>query len=251
MKIICFKIRQCRKTNYKRKYEKNIKKEKNMEVNKLKEIQENLLICDKPSIYLEEIKTSLKNTPLEVLIDLEKIEQNKKYHPEGNVWNHLKQVVDTAAKIKDYANDKGSFMLGALLHDLGKGTTTKKNKQGRLISYNHDTEGEKIADKILTYYGYKDEEKQRILNLVRYHMHHLYIIKNLPFAKTNELVKDVDLNDMVLMFVSDRLGRGQVEKEKKLSEIEDIQEVIRILEVNYSLDLDEIKEKIQKIKKII
>ena len=167
------------------------------------------------------------------------------------MWNHLKQVVDTAAKIKDYANDKGTFMLGALLHDLGKGTTTKKNKQGRLISYNHDTEGEKIADKLLTYYGYKDEEKQRILNLVRYHMHHLYIIKNLPFAKTNELVKDVDLNDMVLMFVSDRLGRGQVEKEKKLSEIEDIQEVIRILEVNYSLDLDEIKEKIQKIKKII
>ena len=222
-----------------------------MEVNKLKEIQENLLICDKPSIYLEEIKTSLKNTPLEVLIDLEKIEQNKKYHPEGNVWNHLKQVVDTAAKIKDYANDKGSFMLGALLHDLGKGTTTKKNKQGRLISYNHDTEGEKIADKILTYYDYKGDEKQRVLNLVKYHMHHLYIIKNLPFAKTNELVKDVDLNDMVLMFVSDRLGRGQVEKEKKLSEIEDIQEVIRILEVNYSLDLDEIKEKIQKIKKII
>ena len=222
-----------------------------MEVNKLKEIQENLLICDKPSIYLEEIKTSLKNTPLEVLIDLEKIEQNKKYHPEGNVWNHLKQVVDTAAKIKDYANDKGTFMLGALLHDLGKGTTTKKNKQGRLISYNHDTEGEKIADKLLTYYGYKDEEKQRILNLVRYHMHHLYIIKNLPFAKTNELVKDVDLNDMVLMFVSDRLGRGQVEKEKKLSEIEDIEEVIRILERNYDLDLKEIKEKIQKIKKFI
>ena len=88
-------------------------------------------------------------------------------------------------------------------------------------------------------------------NAIKYHMHHLYIIKNLPFAKTNELVKDVDLNDMVLMFVSDRLGRGQVEKEKKLSEIEDIQEVIRILEVNYSLDLDEIKEKIQKIKKII
>ena len=222
-----------------------------MEVNKLKEIQENLLICDKPSIYLEEIKTSLKNTPLEVLIDLEKIEQNKKYHPEGNVWNHLKQVVDVAAKIKDYANDKESLMLGALLHDLGKGTTTKKNKQGRLISYNHDIEGEKIADKLLTYYGYKDDEKEKILNLVKYHMHHLYIIKNLPFAKTGEMIKNVDLNDMILMFVSDRLGRGQVEKEKKLNEIEDIEEVIRILERNYDLDLKEIKEKIQKIKKFI
>lgn len=222
-----------------------------MEVNKLKEIQEKLLIYDKPSIYLEEIKDSLKNTPLEVLINLEKIEQNKQYHPEGNVWNHLKQVVDTAAKIKDFANDKESFMLGALLHDLGKGTTTKKNKQGRLISYNHDTEGEKIADKLLTYYHYKDDEKQKVLKLVKYHMHHLYIIKNLPFAKTNELVKEVNLNDMILMFVSDRLGRGQVEKEKKLNEIEDIQKVIRILEVNYGLDLNEIREKIQKIKKII
>ena len=222
-----------------------------MEVNKLKEIQENLIIYDTPAIYLEEIKDSLKNTPLEVLINLEKIEQNKQYHPEGNVWNHLKQVVDTAAKIKDFANDKSSLMLGALLHDLGKGITTRKNKQGRLISYNHDIEGEKIADKLLTYYEYKDYEKIRILNLVKYHMHHLYIIKSLPFAKTNELVKEVDLNDMILMFISDRLGRGQVCKEKKLNEIEDIQKVIKILEINYDLELSEIREKVQKIKKFI
>ena len=40
--------------------------------------------------------------------------------------------------------------------------------------------------------------------------------------KTNELVKEVDLNDMILMFISDRLGRGQVGKEKKLNEIEDV-----------------------------
>ena len=31
-----------------------------MEVNKLKEIQENLLIYDRPSIYLEEIKSFIK-----------------------------------------------------------------------------------------------------------------------------------------------------------------------------------------------
>lgn len=222
-----------------------------MEENKLKEIQENLLIYDKPSIYLEEIKDSLKNTPLEVLANLEKIEQNKAYHSEGNVWNHLKQVVDMASKVKEYANDKDTFMLGALLHDVGKSTTTKKNKQGRWISYNHDTEGEKIADKILTYYCYKNDEKQRTLNLVKYHMHHLYIIKNLPFARTSNLVEEVDLNDMILMFVSDRLGRGQVEKEKKLNEIKDVEKVIEILEVDYDLDLMDIKEKVEKIKKDI
>lgn len=222
-----------------------------MEDNILREIQRNLVNDEKPSLYLEKIKDSLKDTPLEILLKLEKTEQNRQYHPEGNVWNHLMQVVDTAAKVRDYANDKESFMLGVLLHDVGKSTTTKKNKQGRWISYNHDTEGDKIANDILTYYNYSEDEKVRILNLVKYHMHHLYIIKNLPFARTSEMVKMADLNDMILMFVSDRLGRGQVEKEKKLNEIDDIEKVIQILERNYSLDLKNIKEKIEKIKKII
>ncbi|MEN8075651.1 HD domain-containing protein [Clostridioides difficile] len=222
-----------------------------MEDNILREIQRNLVNDEKPSLYLEKIKHSLKDTPLEILLKLEKTEQNRQYHPEGNVWNHLMQVVDTAAKVRDYANDKESFMLGVLLHDVGKSTTTKKNKQGRWISYNHDTEGDKIANDILTYYNYSEDEKIRILNLVKYHMHHLYIIKNLPFARTSEMVKMADLNDMILMFVSDRIGRGQVEKEKKLNEIDDIEKVIQILERNYSLDLKNIKEKIEKIKKII
>lgn len=222
-----------------------------MEENLLKEIQRNLVVNEKPSLYLEKIKDSLEDTPLNILLKLEKIEQNKQYHPEGNVWNHLMQVVDTAAKVRVYANDKESFMLGALLHDVGKSTTTKKNKQGRLISYNHDTEGEKIVRDILTYYKYSDDEKRRILNLVKYHMHHLYIIKSLPFAKTDEMVNVADLNDIILIFVSDRLGRGQVEKEKKLNEIDDVEKVIQILESNYNLDLKNIKEIIEKIKKII
>lgn len=222
-----------------------------MSKNILKEIQENLLIYDKPSIYLEKIKPSLKNTKLESLIYLENIEQNKKYHPEGNVWNHVKEVIDIAAKIKEFANDKKAFMLGALLHDLGKGTTTKLNKKGKLTSYNHDVEGEKIANEILTFYDYKNDEKERILNLIKYHMHHLYIIKNLPFARTLDLIKNVDLNDMILIFVSDRLGRKQSKKEEKLDEINDILQVINILEKNYNLDLNKIREKIEKIKKFI
>ena len=167
------------------------------------------MVCNKPSVYLEKIKNSLKDTPLESLWILQLIEQNPRYHPEGNVWNHVMQVIDIAAKIKDFAIDKEAFMLGALLHDLGKGITTnrleirysclvhdlgkgittKKNNQGRWTSYNHDVEGVKIAEKILNYYKYDDYEKEKILNLVRFHMHHLYIIKNLPYAKTKEMIK--------------------------------------------------------------
>ena len=175
-----------------------------MEKNKLREIQKELIICEKPSSYLEEIKDSLRNTPLDALLILQNTEQNLKYHPEGNVWNHVMQVIDTAAKVKEFANDKESLMMGALLHDVGKGPTTKKNKQGRWISYNHDVEGVKLAEKIL-----------------------------------------------ILLFISDRLGRGQLEDNKKAKEIEDIKKVISILEENYNLDLKNIKEKVKKIEKII
>ena len=186
-----------------------------MEENKLMEIQRELMVCNKPSVYLEKIKNSLKDTPLESLWILQLIEQNPRYHPEGNVWNHVMQVIDIAAKIKDFAIDKEAFMLGSLLHDVGKGITTKKNNQGRWTSYNHDVEGVKIAEKILNYYKYDDYEKEKILNLVRFHMHHLYIIKNLPYAKTKEMIKETNLNDIILLFISDRMGRGNFEKHKK------------------------------------
>ena len=43
-----------------------------MEKNKLREIQKELLICEKPSSYLEEIKDSLRNTPLDALLILQR-----------------------------------------------------------------------------------------------------------------------------------------------------------------------------------
>ena len=47
-------------------------------------------------------------------------------------------------------------------------------------------------------------------------MHHIYINKDLPFGKPEAMIKTVDMNDMLLMFLSDKLGRGQKEKDKKM-----------------------------------
>ena len=82
-------------------------------------------------------------------------------------------------------------------------------------------------------------------------MHHLYIIKNLPYAKTKEMIKETNLNDIILLFISDRMGRGNFEKYKKEEEINDIKKVISILENNYILNLKDIKENVKKIEKII
>ena len=60
-----------------------------------------------------------------------------------------------------------------------------------------------------------------------------------------------DLNDIILLFISDRMGRGNFEKHKKEEEINDIKKVISILENNYILNLKDIKENVKKIEKII
>ena len=44
----------------------------------LRYIIDHLLADAKPSIYLKSIKESLKDTPLEILIELESVEQEKK-----------------------------------------------------------------------------------------------------------------------------------------------------------------------------
>ena len=112
--------------------------------NLLRDIIEHLLNDAKPSIYLNNIKETLKDTPLQILLELEGVEQEKKYHPEGNVLSHILLVVDRAAGIRNYANNPESLMLAALLHDVGKKAATLKNRSGRWISYDHDKNGAEV-----------------------------------------------------------------------------------------------------------
>jgi len=82
---------------------------------------------------------------LEQLIGLE---QNPKYHPEGDVWTHTMIVLDNAAKFRNEVSDAYSFMLFALMHDLGKIETTEIIN-GKIHSYNHEVVGVEIAERLL------------------------------------------------------------------------------------------------------
>lgn len=217
--------------------------------NLLRDIIEHLLNDAKPSIYLNNIKETLKDTPLEILLELEGVEQEKKYHPEGNVLNHVLLVVDRAAGIRNYANNPESLMLAALLHDVGKKAATRKNRSGRWISYDHDKIGAELVRKILTTYNIREEQIDKVCTLVRYHMHHLFIIKNLPYGNVESLVKEVDINDMALLFISDRLGRLQETYDEKSKEIFDVLEILDILNKKYNVDISEAKGNVEKILK--
>lgn len=211
-----------------------------MEKNLLETIQEHLLKDEKPSIYLNQLNKHLIDTPLQMLHELQYVDQNREYHPEGSVWNHVMMVVDRAAKVRDKANDVKSFMTAALLHDIGKKPTTRVNKKGRIISYDHDKVGAQIVETILSNYEVEEEQKKYIVNLVKYHMHHLYILKNLPYGSLDEMMKSVDINDMFLLFISDRLGRGGLEGSRSKEEIDDIRKIVNIIKEKYNVSVEEI-----------
>ena len=182
---------------------------------KFNEIEKHLLEDDKPSVYLNELKSSgeLAVEPFNWLISLEKIEQSPKHHPEGDVWVHTMMVVDKGSSYRDYVEDKKVFMWALLLHDLGKRSTTKL-RNGRWTSYDHDKVGRKDAYDFLSYFNLSEEFKGKVSILVRYHMHLLFIMNKLPYGDIKGMKTEANLHDLSYVFLSDRLGRGGMNKEE-------------------------------------
>ena len=177
------------------------------------EITEHLLTDIKPSEYLNVLsdKEVFKQYPLGMLNQLKSTEQSKKYHPEGNVWNHTMLVLDEAAKVRGECSDAKAFMWAALLHDIGKPDTTRM-KNERITSYDHDIAGEKLCIKFLRAFMKEDEAFiQKVSSLVRYHMHILYLLKNLPYKDMAGLLKRVNIGEIALLCRCDRRGRTGVD----------------------------------------
>ena len=164
----------------------------------------------------------LNEEPFNLIKKLSDIDQNKKYHPEGNVLNHVLLVIDEAAKNKNKSKNKEVFMWAALLHDIGKLTTTKIRK-GRITSYNHDVEGEKISYNILDKLGKDEAFKKNVSKLVRYHMQPLFFDKNLPFFEPSNMLKECDYEEVALLSKCDRLGRAKLDEAKIKDECEKIE----------------------------
>ena len=60
-----------------------------------------------------------------------------------------------------------------------------------------------------------DEEfKSKVSILVRYHMHLLFIMNKLPYGDIKGMKKEANLHDLSYVFLSDRLGRGGMDKEE-------------------------------------
>lgn len=179
------------------------------------EIDAHILTDGKPSLFLQRLDGPLfeERHPFTMLSGLKMIGQSPRHHPEGSVWNHTMLVLDEAAARKAQANDMRAFMWGALLHDIGKSSTTKVRK-GKITAFDHDKVGASMTREFLSEFE-TEPFISAVTALVRWHMQILYVTKAMRFADLEAMRREADVNDVALLCLCDRLGRGQVNRREE------------------------------------
>lgn len=184
-------------------------------------IDNHLLQDQCPSEYLNELSIlpEFMNYPFNMLLDLKETEQEPVHHPEGNVWNHTMLVIDEAARRREKSINSKVFMWAALLHDIGKPATTKL-RHGKLTAYDHDKIGEKLCKKFLLAVDAPETFIEQVSSLVRFHMHILFVVKNMPFGDIKGLKAHTNLQEIALLGLCDRLGRTNSDIKKEEENVE-------------------------------
>lgn len=99
------------------------------------------------------------------LKDLDLVPQDPRWHPEGDVWTHTLLVIENLPKSATFA-----MALSALLHDVGKASTTVLHETGRITAHGHENVSKKIAHGILDDLGADPQLKRDVLFLIHKHM---------------------------------------------------------------------------------
>ena len=142
------------------------------------------------------------------------VPQNPKYHPEGDVWNHTKLVVDSVVALAEERglgkDDKRILMLAALCHDLGKPATTKE-EDGKITSHGHEDAGLEPSRKFLEMLFIKKDLVERVLRLVECHMfiHNTPDPSNSAIRRLSGRVYPGTIKELANLATADIRGSGQ------------------------------------------
>lgn len=187
----------------------------------LYEMNNHLVLDEKPSEFFNSILDApiFKEYPFSLLYNLKETRQSPIHHPEGNAWNHTMLVVDAAAKEKLRSKNQRVLMWAALLHDIGKPSTTKINKE-KITSYDHEKVGAILAKEFLKELSTDRVFIEQVSLLIKWHMQILHVAKNMRFADIKGMKEEeVDFSEVALLGYCDRLGRKGVDVEKEKENI--------------------------------
>ena len=169
--------------------------------------------------------------------------QNPLWHGEGDVWVHTRLVCEALARLVEFRampeKARNALALAALLHDIGKVTTTRQ-EEGAWVSPRHGPVGAKLARKLLWQEfglcGTPEAQRFReaVCLLVRYHTKPPHLIEGdqsstfiLRLAANGELAPDFTLRALCLLSEADRLGSIASDNPEFFDRIELARELIR------------------------
>jgi len=93
-------------------------------------------------------------------------EQSPEYHPEGDVYKHIRLMLKTMAE-----GAPSELPWTILLHDIAKPATASVGEDGRIHNYGHDKLGAEMAEVILERLKFPRKQIDEIVFTVREHMH--------------------------------------------------------------------------------
>ena len=98
----------------------------------------------------------------------------------------------------------------ALLHDVGKPKAMSKDKDNLVIFHNHEIAGAKIAAEICERLKFSKIDKDRVVNLIRWHM--FGVNENQTDSAIRRFIRKIgvgNVKDMLDIRIADRLGSGR------------------------------------------
>lgn len=158
------------------------------------------------------------------LFSLTTTEQDPRFHPEGNVWNHSLLSLDAAVQLlKQTAfpeDSKLAILLASLLHDIGKSTTTTKDSSG-IHSRGHEEAGKNIAAQLLSSFTLPKLLVTKVIHIIEEHLKPRQLYDALQRKEISEkqyanavrrLLKRLhpaSWNELLVVSQADKDGRGQ------------------------------------------
>jgi len=169
-----------------------------------------LLKAKTPSVFFRELRRMdhLKEFFPEIH-GLIGVEQNPKFHPEGDVFEHTMLVVDAAAALRDRAEQPLGFMLSALMHDIGKIVATEVQEDGRITAYGHEVQGLPMVEAQMKRLTNHQKLTTYVLNQSELHMRPNMMARNKSHKKKTRQLFDLSVcpNDLILLARADATGK--------------------------------------------
>jgi len=199
------------------------------------EMSKALLKAERPSVFFRELRRMdhLKEFFPEIAACIG-VEQNPRFHPEGDVFEHTMLVIDCAAKLRGRAKEPLMFMISALMHDLGKIVATEVQEDGKITAYGHEVLGLPTVERQLRRLTNHQKLIEYVLNQTELHMRPNKLAQSNSRKKKTRMLFDLSVcpEDLILLSRADASGKLDApyneENERYLRErLEDYREIMK------------------------